>query len=732
MRFCPKAQKKNGLGTLTNQIADELEAKTIGKSSSSVVENKQVTKSKAVSLGCTVKGTYKDNQCTKYSDLSSTSAPSQYTIGIDSNQQSTTLAIKVKLTPSGGSATTITGSQTLKITAGTTVSISITRENYTLLSWELRYGNTSIAKGTATSFAMPSANCTVYTSWQSNSGGTGGTGGGGGGGGGSEPYGNYYDDYYGKDYSDTGAEPVMVVGIKSTSADINDYTFYPNSNDELIDGPSVNSDSRIEDYIDGISNYEDCTYCVSTKKSWFNDISITREFIDSATNMPSIKGMGIYGAKINEYTNGSNTSILSTMYTGDVNEVFFNDHLEDIRYVVCTHPDAPEDKACFKYRVFENPYYHFKYTCMPNGSNELAIDTGLGCYECYPDESMTTLLPIADGNVDIAAGGKLMLYWWDTAPMIIVEYGNLPDAILPQKYLAQIYVELNGTINALSDIQQDTATPYFMHEGGVTESLDGYDYTIWKDPDTRKHGKGAYSNLTLEHGDILAYDVVEHLLELCRHITMGVPFSEIDGVSNLNGIGIKVEGFSELFRPAGAWAYRFVLTLVHKDVESLEPGTIVGIMHCDACEYGSNYNNLSIMECRMLDGPNTEYILFSSCENDVANLENYDGNCYTESGNMGDAGAQQLEEILEGFQSAPNLNYQWSLYCEVIDIGTVKTLASDDSEPSEGSSEQPSQGSDDLGIQDVITGFRIDFNSDMTLSTLHIIWQHDIWSPRYE
>ena len=708
------------MGTLTNQIADELEAKTIGKSSSSVVENKQVTKSKAVSLGCTVKGTYKDNQCTKYSDLSATIAPTQYTIGLRGDQQNTSPAIKVKLTPSGSSATTITGSQTLKIASGTTVSISITRDNHTLTSWDLICGDTTIPKGTATSFTMPNGNCVIYTRWQSNSGGTGSTGstGGGGGGGGTVDYGEFADDYYGSEYRNDSAKNTVVLGQLSLDAYTYNYNEYPNTNDDLPYETEMDTQADVETYdsLHGLS--DQLTYCISKKDSAYEFGPLYVPFIRNDSTYSALKGMGIYGATIQECNSTPYASALSAMYPGNVNEAFFCNDLQDIRYVVFTHPNAPSDRTCFKYRVFENPYYHFKYTCMPNESTidyGVGVSTGLGCYECYPDESMTTLLPITDATED-TTGGALMLYTWDTAPVLILDKGSLPDTKLPYKYLAQIRVDFCGTIDSFSAIEEDTATPWFYGS-----SLEGYDYEI---PEGATVNKGAYSNLTLEHGDILLSHNVIYLLEFCRHISIGVSLSDLIGIQ---GIGIEIPNYTDIHFPDFGFAYRFVLCLVNKEVQSDAKGAIIGILHCDQCQYGDNSLHLNDMYCQYQYNGN-QYIIFTGQDNGSF-LENYDGNGYTES-STSDTAAQELEEMLNGFRSNPDLNYQWSLYCEIIDISRsltysrVSTQANDDS--------GAISDDKDLGNQEVITGFRIDFNSDMTLSTLHIIWQHDIYSPRYE
>lgn len=58
------------MGQATNQIATEAEAKTIGGSTGSVTTNLCVIKSRATALGCSVSGSYADNQLVMFSDLS--------------------------------------------------------------------------------------------------------------------------------------------------------------------------------------------------------------------------------------------------------------------------------------------------------------------------------------------------------------------------------------------------------------------------------------------------------------------------------------------------------------------------------------------------------------------------------------------------------------------------------------------------------------------------------------
>ena len=57
-------------GTGTNQIATELEARSKGGNSIAITNDKGCTKARAVYLGCSVSGSYDDNQLVKYSDLS--------------------------------------------------------------------------------------------------------------------------------------------------------------------------------------------------------------------------------------------------------------------------------------------------------------------------------------------------------------------------------------------------------------------------------------------------------------------------------------------------------------------------------------------------------------------------------------------------------------------------------------------------------------------------------------
>lgn len=55
---------------MANKIATEQEAKAIGGSSITATTNKMCTKTKAISFGCTVSGTYQDNMLVALTDLS--------------------------------------------------------------------------------------------------------------------------------------------------------------------------------------------------------------------------------------------------------------------------------------------------------------------------------------------------------------------------------------------------------------------------------------------------------------------------------------------------------------------------------------------------------------------------------------------------------------------------------------------------------------------------------------
>lgn len=77
-------------GTGIDQIATESNAYAVGKNSGvTIQDSKGCTKSRAVTLGCKVSGSYSDNQLVKYSDLSksesgftiSWSGNSRYTMG---------------------------------------------------------------------------------------------------------------------------------------------------------------------------------------------------------------------------------------------------------------------------------------------------------------------------------------------------------------------------------------------------------------------------------------------------------------------------------------------------------------------------------------------------------------------------------------------------------------------------------------------------------------------------
>ncbi len=68
------------MGKGTNQIATEAEAKAIGGATASVTTDKCTTKTRATALGCTVSGSYQNNQTVKYSDLSKSVLDPFYTI----------------------------------------------------------------------------------------------------------------------------------------------------------------------------------------------------------------------------------------------------------------------------------------------------------------------------------------------------------------------------------------------------------------------------------------------------------------------------------------------------------------------------------------------------------------------------------------------------------------------------------------------------------------------------
>ena len=57
---------------MSDIIATEEQAKSIGSSNVSITSNKMCTKTRALSLSCTVSGTYSDNQLVALKDLGAT------------------------------------------------------------------------------------------------------------------------------------------------------------------------------------------------------------------------------------------------------------------------------------------------------------------------------------------------------------------------------------------------------------------------------------------------------------------------------------------------------------------------------------------------------------------------------------------------------------------------------------------------------------------------------------
>lgn len=152
------------MGKGTNQIATELEAKTIGGGGTQTADTKCVTKTRATALGCSIRNSYENNQTVKYSDLYKTS-PYSITYTNDGNG---TVA---------GPTSAVTGS---------TVSITVTpNSGYERNSVTYTSGGSS-NNISGTSFTMPNEDTTVNATFKKGStGSTGSTGGGGGGGGGS-------------------------------------------------------------------------------------------------------------------------------------------------------------------------------------------------------------------------------------------------------------------------------------------------------------------------------------------------------------------------------------------------------------------------------------------------------------------------------------------------------------------------------------------------------------------
>lgn len=133
------------MGTLTNQIATETEARQIGGGGTQYSDTKCVTKTKAINLGCSIRNNYEDNQTVKHSDLYK--APVPYTITI--NQVT------------GG---TIRASKSSAY-AGEIITLSYsTNTNYTFNGYIVKQGTTNI-NVSSNKFTMPKGNVTVTGSF---------------------------------------------------------------------------------------------------------------------------------------------------------------------------------------------------------------------------------------------------------------------------------------------------------------------------------------------------------------------------------------------------------------------------------------------------------------------------------------------------------------------------------------------------------------------------------------
>lgn len=148
------------MGKGTNQIADELEAKTIGGGSAVSVDLKQVTKSKALEFGCAVQGSYYSNQCTKYSDLKRNVVVKSYKITQSSSI--TSVSGKTKITTNQGVQGTLEDSSSyVEIQAGKEVTLNVSATGYTCNIINVRYDTTILNLTNGESFTMPESDVVI-------------------------------------------------------------------------------------------------------------------------------------------------------------------------------------------------------------------------------------------------------------------------------------------------------------------------------------------------------------------------------------------------------------------------------------------------------------------------------------------------------------------------------------------------------------------------------------------
>lgn len=149
------------MGKGTNQIADELEAKTIGGGSAVSVDLKQVTKSKALEFGCSVQGSYYSNQCTKYSDLKKNVVVKSYKIQQDSSITSVSGQTKISTTTGGSQGTLANGSDYIEIQAGKEVIVNVSAAGYVCNIINIIYGSTMQNIYNGQSFVMPESDVII-------------------------------------------------------------------------------------------------------------------------------------------------------------------------------------------------------------------------------------------------------------------------------------------------------------------------------------------------------------------------------------------------------------------------------------------------------------------------------------------------------------------------------------------------------------------------------------------
>lgn len=156
------------MGNKTNQIATQLEAKTIGGGNINITNNKCVTKASAIALLCEVdssKINYTDNQLVRYQDLSSTNVVRIY-LGDTSSLSNFDGRITVNIINNTKKKTTIlTSSSPVACNAGDNISIEIvptgnlSTGKYYVSKYDVVGKNNLNSVTSNSSFTMPGYDC---------------------------------------------------------------------------------------------------------------------------------------------------------------------------------------------------------------------------------------------------------------------------------------------------------------------------------------------------------------------------------------------------------------------------------------------------------------------------------------------------------------------------------------------------------------------------------------------